>query len=202
MFGPNMAGCGNRGIGSLRWRSVRSSCAAQPGWEAKASRRTSQVFHGPAGPLSTAQGRAGSISVVNASQTSLEMARKIDSPMNTVQREMEDAGWRARIGWIQPPKGTLDPFLFTQIAPPGLRVIPTLIHVSGLSDDLPWGQQLKTGAGDAISTQVVEASVVSNKREPTSSPSPVPPSRSWLVAFRAVVHCRRGWNSALDFPLW
>ena len=37
--------------------------------------------------------------------------------MNTVQREMEHAGWRAKIGWIQPLKGTLDPFLFGHIAP-------------------------------------------------------------------------------------
>ena len=39
-------------------------------------------------------------------------------------------------------------------------MVPTLMHVRGLSDDPPWGQQLKTGAGDAISDQVEEASVV------------------------------------------
>lgn len=54
--------------------------------------------------------------------------------MNTVHREMEDAGWRGKVGWITPPGGSLDPFEFLQIAPPGLRVIPTMTYVPGFAD--------------------------------------------------------------------
>ena len=53
--------------------------------------------------------------------------------LNTVHREMEDAGWRGKVGWIQQPKGSMDPFEFMALAPPGLRVIPTLTYNEGYS---------------------------------------------------------------------
>lgn len=46
---------------------------------------------------------------------------------------MEDAGWRGKIGWIQPPGGALDPFEFLQLAPPGFRIIPTMTNAPGLA---------------------------------------------------------------------
>ena len=75
--------------------------------------------------------------------------------VSTAEREMEDAGWRGRVGWIQPPRGTLDPFEFMQIAPPGLRVIPTITYMSVLS-----GDGLDTDAVYGLAEQVEQASVI------------------------------------------